>query len=358
VRRRLAARAFAHVSAYDAAVARWLDAGDPRRELLPATIPIGLRRVRPLRYGENPHQPAALYDAGEGGRSLALAEPVQGKELSFNNLADLDAAVRAVFELPHAGPEGVPAVAIVKHLNPCGIAAHPEGIPAAFRLALSADPVSAYGGIVALNRPLDGSAAAAILDSGVFFEAIAAPGVTAEARERCARRPNLRVLALPERWGELRAEGTDARRIQGAWLLQGWDVAPEAPWSFSGRDPSEAELRQLRFAWAVVRAVRSNAIVLACAAEGGWVTNGVGAGQMNRVESVGLAVARATRPVAGNVLASDAFFPFADGVERALAAGVRAFVQPGGSIRDAEVREAVERGGATMAWSGVRHFRH
>jgi len=354
LRRQLAVRAFRHTSTYDAVIAGWLgaeDAGDPP---FPAELALPLRRRQPLRYGENPHQAAAFYaDPGATGRSLARAVQLQGKELSFNNLADLDAAVRAAFEI-----DG-PGVAIVKHMNPCGAASHPGGAAAAFALALSADPVSAYGGIVAFNQPLDAEGARALRRSKVFFECVAAPGVDAEARAILAPRDNLRLLELPADWAAGRPPGRDARRVQGGWLLQDWDHDAAFAWEPRGaRPPTADEDAALRFAWKVCRAVKSNAIVLATPADGGFVLNGVGAGQMSRVDSVRLVIAKAQRPTAGSVLASDAFFPFADGVEAALAAGVRAFVQPGGSIRDAEVIAAADAAGAAMVFTGVRHFRH
>ena len=353
-RRGLAVRAFRHTATYDAVIAGWLGASEPAGPPFPEELAVPLRRRQPLRYGENPHQSAAFYaDPGAGGRSLARAVQVQGKELSFNNLADLDAAVRAAFEI-----DG-PGVAIVKHMNPCGAAAHAAGPAAAFALALSADPVSAYGGIVAFNRPLDGEAARALRRSKVFFECVAAPGVDDEARAVLAPRDNLRLLELPADWAAGRPPGRDARRVQGGWLLQDWDHDAPFAWdSRAARAPDAGEDATLRFAWRLCRAVKSNAIVLATAAEGGLVLNGVGAGQMSRVDSVRLAITKAQRPTAGSVLASDAFFPFADGVELALAAGIRAFVQPGGSIRDAEVLAAADAGGAAMVFTGTRHFRH
>lgn len=350
-RARLAVKAFRHTSTYDAQIAQWLgerfDPGYPAEMALPLTL------KQSLRYGENPHQTAAFYAAaGEGGRSLARATQLQGKELSFNNLADLDATVRAAFDL-----EG-PGCVIVKHMNPCGAAVHPDGGVPAYRLALSGDPVSAYGGIVAFNRLMDGATARAVVDSKVFFEVIAAPGFDDEARARLGARKNLRVMELPADWAESRPAGRDARRVQGGWLLQDWDVGASSTWTDAARPATAEERALLAFAWAVCRNVKSNAIVLACAAEGGLVLNGVGAGQMSRVDSVHLAVRKAPRPVVGSVLASDAFFPFPDGVQAAIDAGVRAFVQPGGSIRDEEVLAVVRAADAAMMLTGTRHFRH
>lgn len=352
LRGRLAVKAYRHTAAYDAVVSTWLaarlDAGGE-----PAELAMPLRRVQGMRYGENPHQTAAFYTTpGEGGRSLARVTQLQGKELSFNNLADLDATLRVAFEFEE------PAAVIVKHMNPCGAAVHPDGIAKAYSLALSADPVSAYGGILAFNRPMGAVEAQAVIDSKVFYEVIAAPGIDAAARALFAAKKNLRVMELPADWAASRPAGQDARRVQGGWLLQDWDVGHQTTWADALRPPTEDEARALRFAWAICRNVKSNAIVLATLADGGVVQNGVGAGQMSRVDSVKLAVAKARRPTAGSVLASDAFFPFADGVEVAAAAGIAAIVQPGGSIRDEEVLAAARGAGMAMSMTGARHFRH
>lgn len=356
LRARLAVKAFRHTAAYDAMIAGWL--GERFDPGFPAESAVPLRLQQTLRYGENPHQRAAFYAApGEGGRSLARARQLQGKELSFNNLADLDATLRVVFDVGAA--TGLPSCVIVKHMNPCGAASQPTLVDA-YRLALAGDPVSAYGGILAFNRPIEDADAAAVVESGVFFEVIAAPGISAGAAARFAARKNLRVMELPADWADSAPAGLDVRRVQGGYLLQDWDVGHRTPWqAVEGvRAPDAAEDAALRFAWAVCANVKSNAIVLAAAVEGGWMLNGVGAGQMSRVDSVHLAVRKATRPVPGCVLASDAFFPFADGVVAALAAGVTAVVQPGGSIRDAEVTAAVHAAGGAMVFTGARHFRH
>jgi phosphoribosylaminoimidazolecarboxamide formyltransferase/IMP cyclohydrolase len=244
-------------------------------------------------------------------------------------------------------------------MNPCGAASHPEGAATAFRLALSCDPVSAYGGVVAFNRPVDAEVAAAIRRGRTFFEILVAPGITAEARQALSGREKLRVVELPVDWAEGRPPGFDARRVQGGWLLQDWDQGAIPGWKVATRrGPTSSEDALLRFAWAISRGTKSNAIVFAAAAEGGMVINGVGAGQMSRVDSVRLAVEKATRPVAGSVMASDAFFPFSDGVVSALAAGVTAIVQPGGSIRDEETLSVVDAAEAAMVITGMRHFRH
>jgi len=355
LRRRLAVKAFRHTAAYDGIIARWLgEAGASGPAELPVETGLPLRRKQGLRYGENPHQRASFYaDPGVGGRSLARATQLQGKALSFNNLADLDGALRAVFEFEES------ACVVVKHMNPCGAAVHPDGPVAAFELALSADPVSAYGGIVVFNRPVDADTVRSFRRARTFFEVLAAPGFSEEARALLAPREKLRVLELPADWAGCRPGGFDARRVQGGWLLQDWDVGVDMGWKVaSARSPDEDEAAALRFAWRVARSVKSNAIVLARAEGGGMVLNGVGAGQMSRIDSVRLAVSKAPRPVEGSVLASDAFFPFPDGVKEALAAGVRAVVQPGGSIRDEAVISTVDMAGASMVFTGQRHFRH
>ncbi len=358
----LAVRAFRHTAAYDAVIGTWLaeraaalGAIDAQEAALPREGALPLRRMQACRYGENPHQRAAFYaQPAVGGRALSSIRQHQGKELSYNNLADLDAALRVAFE-----PLG-PSCAIIKHANPCGAGQHQDGPIAAFELALSGDPVSAFGGVMAFNRPLDEAAVRAIRQSRVFFEIIAAPGFSAQALELLRPRENLRVMELPADWGQRSARGMDMKRVQGGFLLQDWDEGPvESTWKVASRAaPSDEESAVLAFAWGMCRHVKSNAIVLARAVPGGFVLNGVGAGQMSRVDSVRLALAKATRPIEGSVLAGDAFFPFADGPQAALEAGVRAFVQPGGSLRDEEVLAAVDALGARMVFTGIRHFRH
>ncbi|MEC8193748.1 MAG: bifunctional phosphoribosylaminoimidazolecarboxamide formyltransferase/IMP cyclohydrolase [Myxococcota bacterium] len=351
-RRSLAWKAFRHTANYDGIIAGWF--GRELGQLQPDETAIPVRAMERLRYGENPHQTATFYaEPGLGGRSLARVKQIQGKALSFNNLADLDATLRAVFHFDD------PACVVTKHMNPCGAAVHVDGPERAFLLALSADPVSAYGGIVCFNRPVDAETARSLRKSRTFFEVIAAPGFSDEARSILAPREKIRVMELPEDWANCRPGGTDARRVQGGWLLQDWDLGAPINWTVpSGRTPTEPEEGALRFAWGIVQHVKSNAIVVARAEDGGFVLNGVGAGQMSRVDSVRIALSKATRPVEGSVLASDAFFPFADGVEEALAAGIRAVIQPGGSIRDESVVAAVDASNATMVFTGARHFRH
>ena len=352
MRRSLAIRAFRHVSRYDSVVASWLSRG-AEGDAFPEEWAVGLRRQQSLRYGENPHQRATFYaDADSGGRSLARAIQHQGKELSFNNLADLDGALRAAFSFPE------PAAVVVKHMNPCG-AATAGSLPDAFERALAGDPVSAYGGIVAFNRRVDAPTVQALKASRTFFEVLAGPGFTAEALGLLEPRKKLRVLELPEDWADAKPPGMDARRVQGGWLFQDWDLDP--PFEervVTKKAPTEQEWLALRFAWRACRSVKSNAIVLARGDEEGACLNGVGAGQMSRVDAVKLAIGKAPAAVAGNVLASDAFFPFPDGVQAAIDAGVTAVIQPGGSIRDEAVIEAADKAGIAMVCTGVRHFRH
>jgi len=335
-RLRLAAKAFAHTAAYDAAVAEWISGGECAGGVF--------TRRSTLRYGENPHQAAALYTDGTGG--LAQAEQLGGKEMSYNNYQDVDAALRAAYD--HAGP----AVAVVKHANPCGLAVG-EDVADAYRRAHACDPVSAYGGVIAANREVSADMAEAVV--GVFTEAIAAPGFAPEALDILSRKKNLRILRV----GELDPT-RDVRPISGGILLQDRDLidAPgddPASWTLVSGDPADGPaLRDLEFAWRAVRAVKSNAILLA--RDGASV--GIGMGQVNRVDSCRLAVTRAGDRAAGAVAASDAYFPFADGFEVLARAGVRAVVQPGGSIRDEEVISSARASSVTMYLTGTRHFAH
>ena len=335
-RRALAAAAFAHTAAYDAAVAEWISEGECAGGVF--------TRRSTLRYGENPHQAAAVYTDGTGG--LAQAEQLGGKEMSYNNYQDVDAALRAAYD--HAGP----AVAVVKHANPCGLAVG-EDVADAYRRAHACDPVSAYGGVIAANREVSADMAEAV--AGVFTEAIAAPGFAPEALDILSRKKNLRILRV----GELDPT-RDVRPISGGILLQDRDLidAPgddPASWTLVSGDPADGPaLRDLEFAWRAVRAVKSNAILLA--RDGASV--GIGMGQVNRVDSCRLAVTRAGDRAAGAVAASDAYFPFADGFEVLARAGVRAVVQPGGSIRDEEVISSARASSVTMYLTGTRHFAH
>jgi phosphoribosylaminoimidazolecarboxamide formyltransferase/IMP cyclohydrolase len=345
--RRLATRAFQVTSDYDRAIHDYLSGSVGGTDDPPHRIRLELERARSLRYGENPHQRAALYhEAGDLTGTLADADVLQGKELSFNNLLDLDAALALVREFSE------PAAAIMKHSNPCGVAV--GGSPAqAYSRALETDPVSAFGSIVALNREVDGDTIERMRKG--FVEAVVAPAYTPRALELLARKKNLRVLRLDV---AARPAGGpwDFRRIRGGFLLQDWDREPDGTvWkTVTRRQPSEAERRALSFAWKVVSHVKSNAIVFT----GEDRTLGIGAGQMSRVDSVILARRKAAGPLAGSVVASDAFFPFRDGVDAAAEAGATAVIQPGGSIRDEEVIAAADEHGIAMAFTGCRHFRH
>ncbi len=342
LRRELAYKAFAYTAAYDAAIRDYL-APPAAADEPPAHLRLDLTRIQTLRYGENPHQVAALYSpdptAGPlGGRQL------QGKQLSYNNLLDLDAAWRAALSFPD------PTIVIVKHLTPCGIASAAT-LAEAWPAALASDPVSAFGGVIAANRPFDGAAAEAL--GGLFIEAIAAPAFTAEAREHLARRVNCRLLEMGQEafpWVPW-----EMRSVRQGLLLQSLDLGDEAEWQVvTRRAPDARERVALRFAWRACQHVKSNAIVLAQ----GTATVGIGGGLPSRVDAVKLAVAKAGERAQGAALASDAFFPFPDGVEEAAQAGVTAIVQPGGSVRDAEVIAAADRLGLAMCFTGVRHFRH
>ena len=353
MRAELAVKAFRHTAYYDSVISDWLAENAAGDSSFAPETGLGVRKIQDLRYGENPHQGAAFYgDWDHRGRSLARAVQLQGKALSFNNLADLDGALRSVFEFDE------PACAIIKHQNPAGAATAPD-LSEAFSRALEGDPVSAFGGIVVFNRPVTGDVVRTLKLSKTFFEVVAAPGFDALAKERLAPRKNLRVLELPADWAQGRPPGRDAKRVQGGWLFQDWDVGASMGWELAtDRAPTADEERALRFAWRACRGVKSNAIVLARTYADGARLNGVGAGQMSRVDSVKLAISKATAPTQGNVLASDAFFPFADGLNAAIEAGVTAVIQPGGSVRDEEVVAAANAAGIAMVFTGTRHFRH
>jgi phosphoribosylaminoimidazolecarboxamide formyltransferase/IMP cyclohydrolase len=340
-RRSLAGQAFAHIAEYDVAVAAWF-ARDDRQFAGTA-----LRRTATLRYGENPHQPAALYADPAAAPGLAQAEQLGGKEMSYNNYVDADAAWRAAHDFTE------PCVAVIKHANPCGIAVGAD-VAEAHRKAHACDPVSAYGGVIAVNATVTTDLAKQI--SEIFTEVVVAPAYDTEALALLTSRRNLRVLKAPA-WTPA---PTEQRQISGGVLVQAADridADGDAPanWTLvTGTAADEATLADLAFAWRAVRAVKSNAILLA--ADGATV--GVGMGQVNRVDSVRLAISRAGERVTGAVCASDAFFPFPDGPEALIAAGVRAIVQPGGSIRDDQVIAAAEAAGVTMYFTGTRHFFH
>ncbi|OXM54872.1 bifunctional phosphoribosylaminoimidazolecarboxamide formyltransferase/IMP cyclohydrolase [Amycolatopsis thailandensis] len=347
-RKRLAAQAYAHTAAYDTAVAAWFaNAYAPADDSgFPDFTGASWERGDVLRYGENPHQKAALYKHWRPG--LAHAEQLHGKAMSYNNYVDTDAARRAAYDFD------APAVAIIKHANPCGIAVG-EDIAEAHRKAHACDPVSAYGGVIATNRPVSREAAEQI--SEVFTEVVLAPDFDAEALEILQRKKNVRLLKLP---AITSPDPIEFRPISGGMLVQTVDtIAAEgddpANWTLAtGAPADERTLADLEFAWRSLRAVKSNAILLA----NDGATVGVGMGQVNRVDSSRLAVSRAGDRAKGSVAASDAFFPFPDGLEVLLEAGVRAVVQPGGSIRDAEVIAAAEAAGVTLYLTGTRHFAH
>ncbi|MBT3221647.1 MAG: bifunctional phosphoribosylaminoimidazolecarboxamide formyltransferase/IMP cyclohydrolase, partial [Proteobacteria bacterium] len=352
LRMELALKAFRHTARYDSVISEWL-AENAGMQGFEEERTIGMTKVQGLRYGENPHQNAAFYaDSRQRGRSLARCRQHQGVELSFNNLGDLDGALRLVFEFQR------PACAIIKHMNPAGCATG-ETLVGAFERALASDPVSAYGGVVVFNRPVGPAEIKAIRSSRTFFEILAAPGYTGDALDRIKPRKKLRVLELPADWADERPLGMDARRVQGGWLFQDWDLLSDVEFkAVTERSPTPAEVRALEFAWAACRNVKSNAIVLAKADEEYAFLNGVGGGQMSRVDSVRIAITKATQEVAGSVLASDAFFPFPDGLQTAAQAGVTAVVQPGGSIRDDAVIAAANEANVAMVFTGHRHFRH
>ena len=363
-RRRLAAEAFAHTAAYDTAVATWTaeQFGDGTEEgaKWPAYTGLALERAEVLRYGENPHQDAALYVEKGGQPGVAQADQLHGKAMSYNNYVDADAALRAAFDFEE------PAVAVVKHANPCGIAVASPGaadpMADAHAKAHACDPVSAFGGVIAANRPVTAGMAQTVKD--IFTEVVIAPDFEPEAVEILSGKKNIRLLALPDGYGRGTAE---YRQVSGGMLVQKADTLQAegddpANWTLAAGEPAdEATMADLAFAWAAVRAAKSNAILLA--RDGASV--GVGMGQVNRVDSCRLAVERANTLGAegeerarGSVAASDAFFPFADGLQILIDAGVRAVVQPGGSIRDNEVIEAAAAAGVTMYFTGARHFFH
>jgi phosphoribosylaminoimidazolecarboxamide formyltransferase / IMP cyclohydrolase len=372
LRYRLAVTAFKHTAAYDKEIARFLASQETtQRDImsLPDSIEINLRKISGLRYGENPHQRAALYKiAGFRERGVATAEQLQGKELSYNNLIDSDAAWELVAELHRLHlldarakgaiePRNLPhACAIIKHTNPCGvgIASNPAE---AFARAKATDPVSAFGGIIAFSGTVDEAAAGEIAE--MFSEVIIAPDFTDDAKRVLSAKKNLRVLKMGAPVAERgsKAQDFEIRRISGGALVQDRDAELLDEEKFeimSDRKPDQSELRALRFAWAICKHVKSNAIVYA--AENQLI--GVGAGQMSRVDSVKIGAMKAQLPLDGCVLASDAFFPFRDGVDEAAKHGVTAIIQPGGSVRDKEVIEAANEHGMAMVFTAMRHFKH
>ena len=358
-RKLMAAKAFAATAAYDSMISQWFAFADQQR-LFPEMLAINGRLVSELRYGENPHQKAALYaPLGPHAKGLGQAEQVQGKELSYNNFGDADAALELIAEF--AGEK--PTAAIIKHANPCGVA-QGATIEEAYRAALACDAVSAFGGIIAVNQPLDGPTVAAITE--IFTEVVVAPGADEAARAAFAAKPNLRLLLVDE-LPNARRGGLLVKPIAGALLVQSRDngtVLPADLKIVTELQPTERQLADMLFAWTVARHVKSNAIVFA--RDG--VTAGIGAGQMNRRDSARIAVMRAgeaaeaagwkhSRTV-GGAMASDAFLPFADGLDVAIEAGVTAVIQPGGAMRDDEVIARANDAGIAMVFTGMRHFRH
>jgi phosphoribosylaminoimidazolecarboxamide formyltransferase / IMP cyclohydrolase len=344
----LAKKAFATTAAYDTAISSALDNINAPGELpaektsFPAVLRLSLEKLADLRYGENPHQKAAVYSDGTR-LGIANARQLQGKELSYNNLVDLDAAWDLCREFED------PMCAIIKHTNPCGAAVGSDVVTAYCR-ALEADPVSAFGGVIGINREIDEAAAEEI--AKLFVEAIAAPGYSRGALERFAAKKNLRLLEVKPAHPH-----TVLRQVSGGMLLQDADVRPLAPSDLkvaTKRAPSEHEMAALLFAWKICKHVKSNAVVYARSGQ----TLSVGAGQMSRVDSCKLGATKAVLPLAGSVAASDAFFPFPDGVEEIARAGSTAVIQPGGSVRDNDVIGAADRLGLAMVFTGIRHFRH
>jgi phosphoribosylaminoimidazolecarboxamide formyltransferase/IMP cyclohydrolase len=359
----LALKAFEHTAAYDGMIANYLGTIDQSRDnlstsersLFPRTFTAQFIKAQDMRYGENPHQKAAFYVEHADEACVATAVQLQGKELSFNNVADTDAALECVKSFVK------PACVIVKHANPCGVAVALDsegGIRQAYELAYATDTESAFGGIIAFNRELDGATAQAIVERQ-FVEVIIAPKISAEARAIVAAKANVRLLECGE-WPAERSAGLDFKRVNGGLLVQSRDIGMITASDLkivTLRAPSEQEVHDLIFAWKVAKFVKSNAIVYAK----GRQTIGVGAGQMSRVNSARIAAIKAEHAglqVAGSVMASDAFFPFRDGLDNAAANGITAVIQPGGSMRDAEVIAAADEAGIAMVFTGMRHFRH
>ncbi len=349
----LAIRAFEHTAQYDGMIANYFGARLPEQESqFPRTFNTQFEKKQDLRYGENSHQQAAFYvEAEPHEASVATAQQLQGKALSFNNIADTDAALECVKSFAE------PACVIVKHANPCGVAVG-ESILSAYDRAFKTDPTSAFGGIIAFNRELDEATAKAIIDRQ-FVEVIIAPSVSAEAQQVVAAKANVRLLSCGQ-WPEQRAASYDYKRVNGGLLVQDADLGEITEQDLkvvSKAQPTAEQLKDLLFCWKVAKFVKSNAIVYA--KDG--MTIGVGAGQMSRVYSAkiaGIKAADENLEVAGSVMASDAFFPFRDGIDAAAAAGIKAIIQPGGSIRDEEIIAAADEHGIAMVFTGMRHFRH
>lgn len=350
---RLAVKTFEHTAQYDGAIANYLGktSNIGKQREFGNTINLQYRQIQTMRYGENPHQNAAFYiEQPQGEASVSTARQLQGKELSYNNIADTDAALECVKQFDNR-----PACVIVKHANPCGVA-YGENLLEAYGHAYSTDPESAFGGIIAFNQALDGATAQAIVDRQ-FVEVIIAPEVSAEASEAVAAKKNVRLLECGA-WPAEPADRLDFKRVNGGLLVQGADLSLHKDIKVvTERAPSEEEMRDLLFSWRVAKFVKSNAIVYAK----NEMTIGVGAGQMSRVNSAriaGIKAEQAGLKVPGSVMASDAFFPFRDGIDNAAAAGIKAVIQPGGSMRDDEVIAAANEQGMAMVFTAMRHFRH
>lgn len=347
----LAVKTFQLTARYDGAISNYLGRTGPDGVLrdFPDTLTLQFEKAQNLRYGENPHQKAAFYREGALSlSSIATARQIQGKELSYNNIMDSDAAWQAVSDFT------MPAAVIMKHANPCGAATADRTLREAYVKAMETDPVSAFGGIVSFNRPVDGETAAEL--AKIFLEVIIAPGFEPAAREILADRKNVRLLEIPMSTAE-QSPALDFRRVAGGLLVQERDAVVDdvrAARVVTRRVPTEAEYQALDFAWKVVKHVKSNAIVFATKDQ----LVGVGAGQMSRVDSVEIARMKAQLPTEGTVLASDAFFPFRDGIDMAAQAGVTAIIQPGGSIRDEDAVAAADEHGMAMIFTGRRHFKH
>jgi phosphoribosylaminoimidazolecarboxamide formyltransferase/IMP cyclohydrolase len=352
-----AQKAFRHTSRYEAAIAGFFAQVEAREsgyavaetdDVFPYRLALSYEKIQDLRYGENPHQRAAFYsDMGSTLYSVAAARKHQGKELSFNNILDLDAAWRLVTELDDT------ACVIIKHTNPCGVALGETPLQA-YERAWSCDPTSAFGGILAFNRRVDAETARKL--AGVFVEAVIAPGFDSEAKKALAAKPNLRVMDM-DTTGIHRVTGFDLKRVMGGVLVQQWDLHGldrSKCEVMTKRKPTDEEWKALLLAWTVAKHVKSNAIVFANAAQ----TVGVGAGQMSRVDSARIAAQKAKLPLAGTAVASDAFFPFRDGLDEVAKAGATAVIQPGGSVKDEEVISAADEHKLAMVFTGVRHFRH
>ena len=353
-RQACALRAFQHTAAYDRAISDYLGkleqptpSGAEESTVYPASFSVSGTQIQALRYGENPHQPAAWYQTGATPTGWAVAQKLQGKELSYNNLVDLEAARRIVAEFA----EGQPAAVIIKHTNPCGVALG-NSLVEAYQKAFDADSVSAFGGIVALNRSIDAATATELTKT--FLECVVAPGCDPEAQEILSAKSKVRVLTLPDL---VSGPKELVKQIAGGFLVQMADdhMADPSQWQVvTEKQPTTAQIEDLLFAWKVCKHVKSNAIVVAS----DRTTRGVGAGQMNRVGSVAIALQQAGDYAKGGVLASDGFFPFDDSVRTAAAAGITAIIQPGGSMRDQDSIKAANELGVVMVLTGVRHFMH